>query len=178
MTVPEGWHNLDGWIVNRPRAGFGLPPVAIQFWDVKEVYGHPCDWNGTLFDPGPGVDDLANALVAIPLRNATEPVDVTVGGFEGKYLEWSVPGDMRATGDDFLDCDEASPGLHDFLSWTGRGPGTDRYHQGPGQVDLLWILDVNGSRLVIDAFQMPGATQAERDEIRQVVESITFETNP
>jgi hypothetical protein len=168
-TVPDGWNSVDGWILNRPRSGEDIPPVAVQFWDVDQVYGHPCQWDGTLFQPGPTVDDLAEALVDIPLRNATAPIDVMLDGYAGKYLEWSVPADI-----DFADCD-ADGGDHFFESWTGRGWATDRYHQGPGQVDRLWILDIDGARLVIDAFSMPSSTSEERDELLAVVESITFE---
>src|SRR5918992_1111073 len=99
--------------------------------------------------------DLAQALVDVPLRNAAEPSDVTLDGYSGKYLEWSVPADI-----DFEDCDEGF-----FESWTATGWASDRYQQAPGQVDQLWILDINGSRLVIDAFSMPYATAEEGAEI-------------
>jgi hypothetical protein len=39
----------------------------------------------------------------------------------------------------------------------------------------LWIVDIDGARLVIDAFSMPSATAAEREELLNVVESIRFE---
>jgi hypothetical protein len=48
-------------------------------------------------------------------------------------------------------------------------------YQGPGQVDWLSILDIDGARLVIDAFSMPSATSEEREELLAVVESIRFE---
>ncbi len=163
LTVPDGWRYGDG-LVNRPRSGQLTPPVSVQFWGgPTHVYRHPCQWQGSLFEPGPSVDDFAQALVDQPLRNATEPVDVTLGGYAGKYLELSVPSDM-----DFSECDVAD-GENRFFSWDGR------YHQGPGQVDRLWILDVDGSRLVIDAFQMPYATAEERAEQQAVVESVEFE---
>jgi hypothetical protein len=75
---------------------------------------------------------------------------------------------------DFSKCD-ADGAEHDFKSWTGKGWAYNRYHQGPGQVDRLWILDIDGARLVIDAFSMPSATAAEREELLNVVESIRFE---
>jgi hypothetical protein len=176
ITVPQGWQMVDGWIVNRPRPDRDIPPVAVQFWDVDQVYGHPCQWDGTLFQPGPTVDDLANALVDVPMRNATEPIEVTIDGYAGMYLEWSVPADLEVIGDsEFPACDSTSEGHNDFLSWTGKGWGTDRFHQGAGQVDQLWILDIDGSRLVIDAFSMPYATAEERTELLAVVESIAFE---
>jgi hypothetical protein len=176
VTVPGGWHTLAGWVLNRPRSGKDIPPVAVQFWDVDQVYGHPCQWEGTLFQPGPKVDDLADALVDIQERNATQPIDVTLDGHAGKYLEWSVPADivMDKQGD-FPACDLTDDGHRDFKSWTGKGWAGNRYHQGPGQVDRLWILDIDGARLVIDAFSMPYATAEERDELLDVVESIRFE---
>jgi hypothetical protein len=62
-----------------------------------------------------------------------------------------------------------------FESWTGDGTGgTDRYQQGPGQVDRLWILDVEGRRLVIDANYRPGSTDHDRANLQRVVNSIVF----
>jgi hypothetical protein len=175
-TVPDGWNTLDGWILNRPRAGEDIPPVAVQFWDVDQVYGHPCHWDGTLFQPGPTVDDLAEALVDVPLRNATQPIDVTLDGYAGKTIEWSVPVDIEMDEQgEFPDCDLTDDGHRDFKSWTGKGWSSNRYQQGPGQLDRLWILDIGGARLVIDAFSMPYATSNEREELLAVVESIGFE---
>jgi hypothetical protein len=165
ITLPEGWHHLDGWALY--RGSLDEATVAVQFWDVGLVYGHPCQWQGTLSDPGPSVADLADALVGIPLRDATQPVDVVLDGRTGAYLEWSVPADI-----DFMACDTDGPD-HYFESWTGGNDG-DRYHQGPGQVDRLWILDVDGARLVIDGFDMPSATDAERAELLEVIASIRF----
>ena len=89
----SGWHNLDGWALH--RGSLADPTVAIQFWQVGQVYGHPCQWQGTLSDPGRSVDDLADALKDIPLRNATPPVDVVLDDRSGSYLEWSVPADIH-----------------------------------------------------------------------------------
>ena len=41
--------------------------------------------------------------------------------------------------------------------WNPSGT-TDRFQQGAGQVDRLWILDVEGRRLLIDATYVPGST--------------------
>lgn len=173
ITVPDGWNSLDGWVLH--RGALGEPSVAVMFWDVDEVYGHPCQWSGTLFDPGPSVEDLTDALVDIPLRNASPPTDVTLDGYAGKYLEWSVPADIEMNDEgNFPECDAGPDGHHDFNSWTGNGWASNRYQQGPGQVDQLWILDVNGSRLVVDAFYMPSTTDEDREELRDVVESIRF----
>ena len=165
ITVPEGWYTGGGWVV---RKGSGSPPslrVAVMFWDVDKVYPTPCEWAGKpMVDPGPDVDGLASALADRPLRNATAPTDVVLGGFRGKYLEWSVPADI-----DFDDCDEGF-----FESWTANGWASDRYQQEPGQVDRLWILDVDGERLVVDATYVPAASAQDRAELENVVDSIRF----
>jgi hypothetical protein len=166
FTVPEGWNSHGGWVIFR---GTDAPTIAVQFWNVSQVYRHPCQWTGTEFLPGRTVDDLVAALVAVPLRHATQPIDVSLAGYSGKYLEWSVPADF-----DFSTCDLDGT-YHDFESWRGPPGDGDRYQQGPGQVDRLWILDIHGDRLVIDAFDMPIATAAERQQLLDVVHSISFE---
>lgn len=177
ITVEDGWRSYKGFAiqsnVDTPRQ------LALSFWNVVDVYANSCHWLGPLIHPGPTVDGLAAVLAARPLRNATAPVTVSLGGYPGKYLEWSVPVDMH-----FSDCDQGPGDTHSwFESWTGRmlwnapdNPSgtTDRYQQGPGQVDRLWILDVKGRRVVIDATYMPGATDQDRAALTKVVNSIAF----
>ncbi len=100
---------------------------------------------------------------------------MTLAGYTGRYVEWSVPADMVVTGDaDFQGCDvEPSDGHLNFVSWVGNGMG-ERYQQLPGQVDRLWILDVSGQRLVVDATYGPDTTAVDRDELGRVVESLRF----
>jgi hypothetical protein len=173
-TVPAGWTSSGGWAVARPGADGETPMVAVTFWNVDEVYGHPCQWEGTLAQPGPSVDDLVAALAEVPMRNPTPPVEVEFGGHPGTYLEWSVPSDLAFEDGSFLECDEDDEGNSDFRSWTGKGWASTRYQQAPGQVDRLWILDVDGARLVIDAFLMPDAPESAVDELESVVNSIRF----
>lgn len=61
-----------------------------------------------------------------------------------------------------------------FESWTANGWASDRYQQVPGQVDRLWILDVDGQRLVVDAWYLPAATAQDLAELAEVVDSIRF----
>jgi hypothetical protein len=60
------------------------------------------------------------------------------------------------------------------VSWLGNGGDGERWQQMAGQVDRLWVLDVNGQRLVIDANYSPGTTQAQRHEEDQIVHSLQF----
>ena len=160
ITVPDGWSSF-GYGVHRytdtPRY------LAVSFWSVRDVYANGCHWLGPKIHPGPTVDDLAAVLAARPLRNATAPVAVSLGRYHGKYLEWSVPVDIS-----FSDCDESF-----FRSWTATDGG-DRYQQGPGQVDRLWILDIQGHRLVIDVTYMPATSPLDQVELGKVADSIAF----
>lgn len=173
LTNPKGWRNIGWGVSPGPGADIdSLPSVmAVQFWEVAEVYGHPCQWSGTLFDPGPTVDDLAAALLAIPLRDVTAPEDVTIDGYHGKKMELSVPVDA-----DYTRCD-STEGMHHFDSWTWPEGSwaSHRRQEWPGQVDHLWILDVDGLRLVIDATYYPAATAEDRAKLFDVVESIRFD---
>lgn len=161
ITVPDGWFNYDGWAVQKGR--HLPPPVFVTFWDVAGVYPTPCKWAGkALVQPGRDVNGLASALAKQPLRNATAPTATTLAGYRGRYLELSVP-----MGIEIDDCDEGS-----FESWTANGWSSDRYQQEPGQVDRIWILDVDGQRLVVDASYLPEATASDRAELERVVNSI------
>lgn len=149
--------------------------MGISVWDVGQVPLDPCHWRASLRDTGTTVDDLVRLLVEQRLRNATIPEEVSLGGYPGKYLEWSVPADSVVTGDsDFKGCDDPGNGHHDFVSWLGNGHG-ERYEQVAGQVDRLWVLDVAGRPLLVDATYSPDATQALRDELGVVVASLQFE---
>ena len=151
-TVPAGW--------NREPSGPELMgPISdeiggLSFWTVSDVFADPCRFSlGTLAPrPGASVDDLANALADHPGIDADPPSEVVVDGFAGKYLEYTTP----ATG-----CDQFGP-------WpTPNGvvlfPSTDvRY----------WILDVDGSRLVMLAYVWDIATQEGRAVLQGIIDSV------
>jgi hypothetical protein len=171
VHAPRSW-SANGFYVWDDTDG---PWLAISVWDVGEVARNPCHSIGHLYDPGPTVDDLAGALEGQALRHATEPTAVTLAGYDGKYLEWSVPTGAVVTGDsDFAGCDVQPNGHRDFVSWLGKGGDGERYQQMAGQVDRLWILNVAGQRLVIDATHSPDATQAQLDEEDRIVRSLWF----
>jgi hypothetical protein len=172
VVAPSGWTLFKNFGVTNDCCGVG-------FWDVGKVARDPCHSTGHLYDPGPTVDDLVAALEAQATRHATPATDVTLAGYSGKYLEWSVPKDMVVTGDgDFAGCDVQSDGHRNFVSWEGAGGIGQRWQQMAGQVDRLWVLDVNGQRLVVDANYTPGTKQAQRDEEDQIVQSLQFVSAP
>jgi hypothetical protein len=168
VVVPAGWFDVGGHHFVQKYPTVGGPVLGLSVWDVGQVFRDPCHWQGQGFDPGPSVGALVAALAAQPMRNASRPTDVTLAGSKGRYLELSVPADLKSsTWTNFDACDVDESGSHDFQGWLGNGMG-NRYEQVPGQVDRLWVLDVKGQRLVVDT------TPADRAELASVVASLRF----
>jgi len=136
---------------------------GVGLWTIAEVAVEPCSDNTRFVYPGPTVADLADAFATQPLTNASSPVQVSVDGYDGLYMEISVPTDL-----DLNDCFNSQ-----FATYRADDGGL-RWHQGPGQVDRLWILDVEGNRLVFDTSHMPDTSPEEIAELTQIAESITF----
>ena len=159
FSVPDGWagapfHTL--WLAtgnDAAPAGGGL-----AFGRGGGLYSDPCAAPPPPdIAVGPGVDDFVDALAAHPLLDVTTPVEVTLGGYSGKYLELQVPSDVSA-------CPEG------YYAWE---PGL--YAQGPDQRWYLWILDVDGVRVVVQAMDYRGTAPERRAELMAIVDSIRIE---
>jgi hypothetical protein len=110
---------------------------------------------GTLDPPlGPSVDDLATALANQTSTESTDPVAVSIEGYEGLFLDYHNTGDECGT----------------VIRWPTSGGG-DRVGL-VGERDQVWILDVDGVRLVIDAFSFGATEQADLDEMRALIEGL------
>ena len=107
--------------------------------------------------------------------DATAPVNVTVGGFAGKAITLQVPMSYDLPGasrdEKFADCDESTLAFYGVEGETGNA----RNAQGAGQIDELWILDVDGSIVILDAAYSPATPADLVEELRALAESATFE---
>ena len=111
VVVPAGWFDVAGHHFVRSTQRPVGPVLGLSVWDVGQVFRDPCHWQGQGFDPGPSVSALVAALVAQPMRNATRPTDVTLAGYKGRYLELSVPADLKSsTWTNFDACDVDADG--------------------------------------------------------------------
>jgi len=114
------------------------------------------------------VDQLATALSQQIGRNGSAPVDVTLAGYSGKKVDLSVPTDFdKSTCDSLL--------YKTWLEGGANGGGDGSYVYGPGQRNTVYILDVNGTPLVIDTMYQPTATAADKAELQAVIDSVSFE---
>ena len=127
---------------------------------------------------GPTVDDLATALTELaPFEVTSPPSEVTFAGYAGKHLAWTVPDlPVEANGDEtrFTGCHNGQ--LKSWVAFIDADlPGDAFYgYTGPGYVEDFWILDVDGTRLMIAAEQSAGSPAADVAERDAIVESIRF----
>ncbi len=159
----DGWAGVAGsiWLYpeqNRPPAGAGM-----IFTRGGWLRSDPCtpaqDASGETpvdIPVGPTADDFATALADHPLLDTTTPIDVTLAGYSGKYMDLQVPDISRCTSR--------------YEPWDGN-----IYAQGSGHRWHLWILDVDGQRVVVEATDFAGTSAQDRAELQSIVDSVAIE---
>jgi hypothetical protein len=164
MTVPDGWNAFGPWVMfesNQPPTGAGTAFIR-GAWLLSD----PCKFDTPWIPVGPTVADFVNAVANHPLLDTTTPVDVTLAGYSGKYFDLQVPADIS-------NC-EVEPGTSEPPIYRPWEPGV--YAQGPGQRWHMWVLDVDGVRVVVQSFDYAGTSAAHRAELQAIVNSIRIET--
>jgi hypothetical protein len=167
VTVPDGWAGAGGTIMravenNSPPGGAGL-----MFSRGGQLYSKAC--NGTPppdVPTGTTVAEFVAALVDHPDLDVTDPVDVTLAGYSGTYLE------LRAPANTATDSDNPKAGeCAGYFVWE---PGI--YAQGPNHLWHIWVLDVNGTRVVVRSDTYPGTTPVVQAQLQAIVNSIRIES--
>jgi len=162
IQAPEGYLELGGWTFVT-----GEPFRAMGFVTADRVPRDPCGSVAhskfdTEVDPGPTVADLAQALVAQKGAVTSTPVPVSVDGHRGLYLTYQV-----GPGIDVMHCEAQA---FDIFS---TGPGA-WYLEAARERAAIWILDVDGDRIVLAWVAVPGVTQAQMREMTRMVQSARF----
>jgi hypothetical protein len=138
-----------------------LPFAAVAFQIVDNVVADPCSDQETaeLLDPpvGPSVDDLVEAISSLEGYEASAPVDITLSGFAGKEFILTAPETEGCT-----------------ATWATAERVTG---MGPGEVNLLRILDVDGVRVMIAGAYHPETPEAEANVavVEQVMDSVQIQ---
>lgn len=172
--------SADGWSQWIGGAKFSdAGHVGVSITTVVNLVADGCrsSWS----DPpiGPTVDDLAEGLAQLaPFQVTSPPTDVTAYGYSGKHLAWTVP-DLPVSGEGgaqrFTGCVDGQ-----LKSWVApfdtASPGDAFYgYTGPGYREAFWILDVEGTRLMITAVESPGSPPTDLAERDAILESIRIE---
>jgi hypothetical protein len=161
FTVPDGWSLPP----DRPIVALGNETddqlFGVLFTTVSNIYEDPR--RSTPADPpvGPTVDDLASAWADVRGIEATAVSDITVDGFHGKQIDITVP--------DYTD-DGCSGGK--FRLWQEPPANHAIWAQGPHQHNQLWILDVDGTRVMISASYFPNTSTQHRSDLTEILDSI------
>lgn len=164
ITVPRGWQAMaEGTVLAPLGLGSTEGPDGAGF-----MIGWTDPWAGLHSDPclpvahmtpdiavGPTVDDFVDAVLAHPALDVNEPVEVELGGYRGQLLTLTTPSDIS--------------GCHDWRPWE---PGF--YAQGLSNIWNLWVIDVDGYRMIVLAGDFAATPAPVRAELRAMVESIRF----
>jgi hypothetical protein len=163
ISVPAGWvGTVGGSYAAYLDSESGYAVIAFSL--AQSVYADPCSEEGFLDPPpGPTVNDLAAALAALPGLDATSPADVTIDGYRGKQL-------VLTRSETFDDC--TLPAAK-YQVW--QLPLGTIFTITAGQRMALWILDVNGRRLVISVATFQATTARELSDVQEILDSIRIE---
>ena len=174
FTVPSGsWEGVadPGQMIGITNfEGFVL---GMGFLMVSSLNGDPCNWLGTADDIaiGPTVDDLVAGLTSSTEYETSDPTDVTLGGYSGKQVVVTMP-TLGGSGDNYgSDCDEQA-----FRIWNAEG--FTIYSQGPEQLWRLYILDVEGTRVVVMDEDFQTSRTDRRSSGRSLTRSSTRSRSP
>ncbi len=161
VTVPAGYTAETGFssifaLDSRAPTGAGLTLGWTSFW--VGLNSDPClavSHEVPDRPVGPTVDDFVDAVAANPNLDVTEPTDVELGGFRGRFFTLTGPSDIGR-------CD----------NWRPWDPGF--YVQGPDNTWDVWTVDVDGFRVIIVSWYFPDTPQAVTAELGDMAESISF----
>lgn len=165
VAVPSGgWSSNGNWVLAAPATDPDNG-ITIRFYTIPNLAVDPLSHAAGNLDPpvGPTVDDLVEAIVAHPGWIASEPTDITIDGRDGQLVTITIPVDGALPAD----------GDGQFYFYAGPAEG-GIYGWLPGQTFDWYIVDVDGERLIIDAFHYPDASAADLAAQRAVVESVQF----
>jgi hypothetical protein len=166
MTIPEdasGWTAGDEAIAKDygPAGDEDGPLIFIWRGGITGTYVDPCS-DHTLKQPDPeGVEDLIAALASQPGVSSKPPVDVTVSGYSGQYVDTTVTQDISKCGN----------GQDGFWLWDGKNSDR-RYVQGTGELNRIYAFDIDGERFTF-AVRLPAdTTDADTAEVMSMLETL------
>lgn len=166
IEVPEGWSASSGWVAIGPKGNDAPDGMAIRFYASNNLnlYNDPLLPSDGLLDPpvGPSVDELVAAMVGHPDWDVTGTSPITLDGYAGQVVHVTLP---EGTSD-------ATP-FYLFVDGSGQV-----YGWAAGQVFDVYIVDVAGERLVIDAFRYTETSATDLAAQQAVLDSIQIDQQP
>lgn len=172
----QGWSQ---WIGAAKFNDIDEGHVGLSIATVRNLVTDGCRDHSWADPPvGPNVEDLAAALAELgPFQVTSPPEDVTVYGYDGKHLELTVPDlPLEGEGDNLRFTECVGGQLKSWVAPIDTTPGDAFYgYREPGYSEEFWILDVEGTRLMIAAERSVGAPSEDLDELVEILDSIKIE---
>ena len=163
LTMPAGWSGDESGINLLPGVGYrGMLDLTVTANDVSYVVSDVCaDEADVAFAPlGPTVEDLTRALANQVGVQRSGPTDVTLGGYPARKFVLTL-----------LDACPGPEG-HGFWADAARTYGFWLKHRETGTV---YVVDVNGDRLVITSQYGPSASAEDIAQLSAITDSIEIE---
>jgi hypothetical protein len=180
VTLPTGWEKAGPAFYLKPGS---TSPVGLSIgaYSIQNVNTFPCRWSSDSFTDtayprtaaglalalsafwgqDPSASFFSNATIA-PVSSRPRPT--TIGGHPALYVEVLIPSIL-----DFSQCDGGQ-----LVLWESLG-GPVRYGLGPGEIDRLWVVDVRGALVVIDAALPLLASRSDAAELQRVIDSVVMQ---
>ena len=165
FTVPDGWEN-NGWFVAKansdPIFGAILRPVGQHL-----LRSLPMGGGSTHRPVPPSMTSPQRSPTCPPSTPPSRPMSPSTGSTESKS---SSPSPTTPTTNAET---EGSPCSKNPGASLGQGP--NYWAQGPHAHHRLWILDVDGTRLVIGGTYFPDTSQQDLDDLDTILNSIQID---
>jgi hypothetical protein len=165
LDLPAGLNGGGAYIWSQGGAP-GSDGWVFGYWTAGGVYLDPCTRKG-MFDTRDlkFPDTWVEALAAQRRTETSRAVPVTLGGYDGIYVELTVP-----TNIDFSTCREDRLTIFETPTKAGH-----HWIADPGVIERYWVLDVDGEQVVLTGAVSPETTDSQTEQLTRVVESVSFE---
>jgi len=181
VNLPMGWE-AAGPSMYLKRASAGPVGLSIGAYSIQHVNTFPCRWASPAYTDTAYPQTAAGLALALSafwgqdpdqvpfFSNSTiapissRPRPTAIGGHPAWYVDVLIPSVL-----DFSQCD-----ADQFVLWESAD-GSVRYGLGPGEIDRLWVVDMDGAPVVIDATLPLLASRSDAAELQAVIDSVRIE---
>ena len=166
VTVPNEWHvfTLDPIHIGKSDC-LDDDSVKLEVSTVSRVPTDACQWLGAHVEADTP-EAVTAALAAQEGHETIGPTDVTLAGYPASRFEFSVRDSERES----TACEGVSS-----VGLAGTPDDSFEHVLAPGQSATVYVVDVDGTTLVVAATHDGTAASVEVAELNAVVDSLRFE---
>jgi hypothetical protein len=175
FTLPAGWSG-NSTLVGKTAGSSDQPLPGLFAWNFDHGFKNPCtDHTPVVPAAGSGATGLLRVIAGEPGIDAGPVTDVTVGGHDGAYVEYTVTTDRTTCGN----------GEDQLWIWGSCPPpvtlgcegltGDARYGANKDDRERAYAIDVDGTLYTFFTARPADLLAAERAEFQRFLDSIEFE---